>query len=540
MLLDYESNTFLHGDGSFYATMNRSLLDGTLQQRDYQPVSWYEDKLGWNHHMDPGWSNVSLGGDGKTWYPKHPTLMPIVATVFFVPLGYAGLLLFNLLALVIGLTGAYRLSSRYVDRSVAMAVTLALASLPMFTRNAYAYSNDVFYGALVVWGYEWFFAGRIRLAGLLLGMSIWAKATNAVIGLPLGVGLLAQRRWRDAAWLAAMTALPVSIHLAMNAWMFGSPLTSSYNRVLVMIGGKQALSDVKDSFGRPFVEGIEALWKHKHEGLRSNAWMLVPSVAGIALVWRRNRLLCLSLVWGLAAYFALFIPYEYTYARFFLPWALLLFVPMSLMVAELLRLSAPLKAVNPKLWLAVGLALWAGLSIATRLKSTHWTASEHITEAQVFRGDGNHKSRCDYFNLRHMKWECAMVDREVWQRWGLPVANQCEFDAMSNTKLPMEHGNDWMWVHPNPRISKKMIIKPPPGDLLIRYGLANKSQYKFATLQVRPGKDAAETWRVEGVGKIHQQLIAASKRGQSLELTVPRQAHDWRHLCVAVRVSPPQ
>ncbi|HAN31367.1 MAG TPA: hypothetical protein DCQ06_07200, partial [Myxococcales bacterium] len=111
VLLDYESNTFLHGDGSFYATMNRSLLDGTLQQRDYQPVSWYEDKLGWNHHMDPGWSNVSLGGDGKTWYPKHPTLMPIVATVFFVPLGYAGLLLFNLLALVIGLTGAYRLSS---------------------------------------------------------------------------------------------------------------------------------------------------------------------------------------------------------------------------------------------------------------------------------------------------------------------------------------------------------------------------------------------------------------------------------------------
>lgn len=552
VIADYEPNTFLHGDGSFYATMNRSLLDGTLVQRGYQPASWYEDKLGWNHHIDPGWSNIAVGKDG-TWYPKHPTLMPILATPLFALLGYDGLLLFNLLALVAGLWGAFRLAARWAPPRVAAVTVLAMATLPIFTRNAYAYSNDVLYGALVVWGYDLFFRKRVGWAGLLLGLSIWAKATNGVLGLPLGLALLVQRRWRDAAWMAGMTALPVLVNLGMNAAMFGSPLVSAYNRVLVMEGGKQAISDVKDSFGRGFWPGVQALWSDPHEGFRTNALLLLPSLAGLAPLARRAPLLTAALAWGLPVYFALFIPYEYTYARFFLPWALLLMAPMAVLVARGLdgldwaweRWGRDLAARRHALTAAVAVValITVGAAVARRTPPSPWRAADHVTEAKVLRGEGRAAKRCDYFNLRHMKWECAMLDRDVWQRWGLAVGKECRFDRMAGAKAGQprgfDAGDDWLWMHPNPGVARSLTLTPPPGRLLVRYGLAKKSRFSNVKLLLDAGPSKRpQTLNVHGVGQIHELTLPADQRGASLTFTVPEQPHDWRHLCVAVRVLP--
>ena len=554
----YEPNTFLHGDGAFYANMNRSLLDGTLQQRDYQPASWYEDQLGWNHTMDQAWSNISLGGDGGLGI-EAPTLMPIVATLFYLPLSYGGLLLFNVLALVLALTGAHRLASRYATPAVAAAVTLTVATLPIFTRNAYAYSNDVFYAALVIWAYELFFRGRIGLAGLLFGLSIWAKATNALLGLPLGVGLLAQRRWRDAAWLAGMTAAPVSVHLAMNAYMFGGPFTSAYNRVLVMEDGRKAIADVREVFDREFFEGLHDLWGNGYEGLAKNAWLLVPAVPAIALLWRRQRLLCLALGWGLLTYAGIFAPYKYTYARFFMPLALLLVAPAALLTVKSLGVADAALGIRRSRWAVVVGLLWLGLVSYERAPADVWTASDHIAEAKVTRGTGAQAMRCDYFNLRHMKWECLMMDHAFWQRWGLAVGSQCQFEyratdtaentpavnanpGSDKTKSPKPlagQGRRRLWLHPNPGVERKIVFRPPPGDLFIRYGLGNKSRYRWAKLQIRAGDGPAQTLQVDGIGKLYETTIAASTRGETLEIIVPNQPHDWRQLCVSVRVVAP-
>ena len=475
--------------------------------------------------------------------------MPILATPAFALFGYIGLLGFNVAMLVLGLWGGFRLARRWVPEPVAAATVLAMATLPIFTRNAYAYSNDVMYAAMVAWGYERWFCGKMASAGLLLGLSIWAKATNGILGLPLGVALLVGRRWRDAAWMAGATALPVGAFLVQNAVMFGSPLTTAYHRVLVMTGGVQTISNVADSFGRDLQAGTAALWADHHEGLRRNALLLMPAMLGLVPLWRRSRTLTLALAFGLVCYAALYIPYEYTYARFFLPWALLLLTPLALLVelgTTVATRATWLWAPARRRWSVPVLALVAcGMSLGllmSRAPSPQWTAADHIAQAKVVRGEGAQAIPCDYYNLRHLKWECAIREPEVWQRWGLAVGDECRFSRLSAPATPTnagpDLGDDWLWVHPNAHTAKSIAFTAPPGDVLVRYGLGDRSKFRSATLVVSSDSGAIETMQTHDIGTIHAVHIPAGKRGSTIRIDVPAQTHDWRHLCVAVRVLP--
>lgn len=536
---DYKPYTFLHGDGSFYAKTNRSLLDGTLEQRKYQPVSWYERNLGWNRNMDPGWSNVSLGVHGQ-FYPKHAIILPILATPAFALFGWNGLLLVNVLLLVAALWFGFRIAARYTAPEVAAVTVLALATLPVFTRSAYSYSNDVLYAALIAGALERWLAGRMAWSGLLLGLGIWAKATNAVFALPMGAWLVWQRRWRDLAVLTGVSAIPVGIYLLLNTVMFGGPFTTSYHRILVTKGGVAVVHNNINNFGRAWRAGLRALWNDPHEGLAHNAGLSLLGLPGLLLLIRLAPALALVLPVSLAGYLLIYTPFEYTYARFFLPWAVLLAVPLAVLLDQTMTFCAqfggPIDALRRRLSerslvagvLALALAS-VGVGLAMRHMPKPWVAADHLLEAQVFRGEGASEVPCDYFNPRHARWECALVEREVWHRWGWPAGEECQF---------ADGSDGWLWLHPNPRVSKRIRFQVPAGPLRLRYGLSPNSHFGNARLRVHTGGKLISELSTTKVGQVEVSTIGADQHGGSVTIEVPSQPYDWRQLCVDLRAAP--
>jgi hypothetical protein len=523
----YEPYTFLHGDSSFYATVNRSLLDGHLDQHQHQPMSWYDQHLGWNDEMDAGWSNIALGRNGA-YYPKHPLLLPLLGTPFFAVFGYNGLLALNVLLHVAALWLAFRIAVRWCRPEAAALVVLTLAMSPLYTRVAYSYSNDILYTVLAIAGIERFLAGRMRLSGLLFGLALFSKPTSVVLALPMGAWLLWKRDWRAIRDLTVGAAPPVLAFLLLNLWMFGNPLVTPYNRILVRHGGQQTLFDIADKFHRPWRQGLLDIFAAPYEGLLENCPAAFVGLLGLPFLVRASPLMAGTLVASMLGFFWLYVPFEYTYARFFLPWATLLAVPLALGVDRLTvaveRLRELLAILPRKYTLALVMSvllLAAAVGLGRRHDSHAWHASRAITQAKVERNPGPNAVPCDYFNPAQQKWECATYEPEGWQRWGLALGDQCRFPDQSR---------GWLWLHPAPNATKRIgWTGLPNGRLVLRYALTPASRSAGLQFRVQAGAETQEI-TVPDVGVVHELVLAAP--AGTLAVEVPRQAGDWRQLCV--------
>jgi hypothetical protein len=521
----YEAYTFLPGDSAFYATVNRSLLDGKLEQHDHQPRSWYEQDLGWNRELDAGWSNIALGVHGE-WWPKHPLLLPILGTPFFALLGYDGLLLFNVLMFITSLLLAFRIAARICRPEAAALAVTVVAMLPVFTRVAYSYSNDILYTVLAVGAIDLFLTERWAWSGLLFGLAIVSKPTTAVLALPFGAWLLATKRWRPALRMVAGAVPPVLAWLTANWWMFGHPLTTAYNRILVRVHGQPTLADVASRFHRPWSQGWREIFADREEGLLSQAWLSLVGVLGLPWLARLQPWLAGALTLSLAAFFWLYVPFEWTYARFFLPWATLLAVPLAVGLDRLALAVERLLRPDGRRWLWAGLA---GVGLATsawaavRGRETHrWSAATDIAHAQVGRDEGPRASPCDYFNPSQQKWECASHEPDSWQRWGLALGDQCRFDDGSR---------GWLWLHPNPTVAKQILWpRVPAGVLHVEAGLAPSARHRGLEVRLSGGERPLHTWQLGAAGD--RQTWQTPWSGGVLRVNVPLQASDWRHLCL--------
>ncbi|MBM4387707.1 MAG: glycosyltransferase family 39 protein, partial [Deltaproteobacteria bacterium] len=254
----YQPYTFLHGDGAFYAQINRGLFKSfTLRQEEFQPVSWYEAKLGWNRNLSDSWSNVAAGRDNE-WYPKHAFLMPLFSTPFYAVFGSAGLLIFNVFALITGLYFAYIITRRFFEPLPSFTAIMLTAVSPIFTRGAYSYSNDIFYAALLAIFLHFFLCRRMLLSGLFAGFALWAKPTNIVFAAPAAIffSIALKPSFRELSKFALSAFIPIALFLASNLVMFGSPLTTSYDRILVVINGVQETVSYLDFFNLPFYDGL--------------------------------------------------------------------------------------------------------------------------------------------------------------------------------------------------------------------------------------------------------------------------------------------
>lgn len=131
------------------------------------------------------------------------------------------------------------------------------------------------------------------LPGLLIGLSIQLKAHEGLIALPLFADLLLRREWRRTAWMALPVAVSAGLLLALNAALYGSPLTPSQPFVP----------------GNPWV-GFKGLLFSREWGL----FLFCPVAATALLCWpafvRKHGRPAVVLGAGFLLFFALMISYN--------------------------------------------------------------------------------------------------------------------------------------------------------------------------------------------------------------------------------------
>jgi hypothetical protein len=277
------SPTFLYGDGPFFRGAIQALLSrGDLDLKDqfFTPrccPPWYRPE-----------HNISLGLGGQ-WYPKHTLLLPLLSLPFYAALGDAGLLLCNMLLVVaLGLL-VFQLAQTTAGHQAALATTLWFACGTMLRPLAYNYSSDPLSSLLVLAGVVAALQQRGMLAGVLLGLSIPAKWSNAVL-IPGVLGWLAwQRQWPLLRRLALGLAGPCAAVALLNTAMFGAPWVTPYDRVIDTISGSEVTLEALSlsSFHSPFLPGLWEQLTNRFRGLLVSAPPVVLAVPGI--LWLRQR-----------------------------------------------------------------------------------------------------------------------------------------------------------------------------------------------------------------------------------------------------------
>jgi hypothetical protein len=271
--------TFLIGDCAYY----RATLVSLLEDRDLD----IQNNLVTQRYPVPG--NVSRGKNGA-FYPKHPILLAVVALPFYVVAGDLGLLAFNLAQLCALVLLMWTGARRYTSDGVAFALMLWFAFGTMLRPAAYNFAPDVLSSLLVVSGIVALLYGRCLAGGVLLGLSLWAKWTNAAFLPVAAVALAARRDWRALIRFGAGAALPVAGLLGLNWHMFGSPFVTPYDRVLVVANQRWVVEPSHRTFFTiPFWRGLWTQLTDPHMGLLVAAPPFVLALPGFILLWRRAR-----------------------------------------------------------------------------------------------------------------------------------------------------------------------------------------------------------------------------------------------------------
>ena len=427
----YEPYTFIFRDGSFYAQTNRSIAKAfTLRQEEFQPKSWYDGSLPWYRNLDAAWSNVSVGANGE-WYPKHSYLMPVFSTPFFVLFGQLGLLLFNALCMFIALFSAYLFSSARLSKEASAVATFLLASSPLVPYLTYAYSHDCFTACLVGLFLISLDRKHFFLSGVLGGLAVVARLTDAFIVVPIAVLTLGLR---DLKSLSKGFVIPISLYLAANFFMFGSPFSTSYHNILTVQGQKQVLESHASAFDTPFLQGLRRFFSKSQEGeLFEMSPLGVVSLVGLFPYALKRRREGIALFLSFALFFVFFAKFRYGGARFFMPYLVLACVPASQVVESIATFVDRMTAfyawgvspfVKKVFWYSILVLFALGVGVSWLLNVSK-TPSDMVSDVEALKVYVDNVP-CDYFNMAHEKWECSRLDKGGRYFTGRSLGNQCK------------------------------------------------------------------------------------------------------------------
>lgn len=250
---------WLVGDGGAYRDVTRSLLEN--RSADYMLVNPQQLRRSTESRTrGSAGSKISQTVDGR-FVPKHSLLLPLALLIPYAVGREAGMLLFNVAQCLLLLLLVYWLSLRYVSSLAAFAGAAVFLADGILRNYMYNVSPDVFGAVLVLSGFlcVWTAGGSARLlflGGVLLGLSCWMRPLNLVglvCLLPLAARNFEERRFGPSlAWPLAGFALGVAGYLWLNSVWFGSPLTTSYDRIVVMTNRVQSLASHRSDMNRPF------------------------------------------------------------------------------------------------------------------------------------------------------------------------------------------------------------------------------------------------------------------------------------------------
>jgi hypothetical protein len=211
---------------------------------------------------------------------------------------------------------------------------------------AYNFAPDVLSTLLVAGGVVALLHGRSVTAGALLGLSLWAKWTNLVFFPVALVTLAARREWRALLRFGAAGALPLMGLLGLNWHMFGSPLVTPYDRVLVVSKARWVLEPSHRTFFTvPFWRGLWTQLTDARMGLFRRAPPVLLALPGFAALYRRDRRATLLVGGACAAQLAVFAKYDQWNVSSYGPRFLLSVVALSALPAAA-ALAAVVKRVH--------------------------------------------------------------------------------------------------------------------------------------------------------------------------------------------------
>ena len=269
---------FIKGDSYYYRAMIISLLhDGDLL-------------LANNIAVNPLDGQLALGTLGLV--PKHPVIMPLVSLPFYALLGDAGLLLFNVLQTIILMLLIFQLNRLFCSDILALITTVIYATATLFLDYTYNYSSDIFSTLLVVGGLYCVFKQKVYAGAALLGLAVFAKTPNIpLVGVILAYAALViwrtpgarGNRLRTIVVMTAIFLLMLVPFAYTNYLLFGSPLTTGYQRAAVAGANDQIIiDDHVNKFNQPFVQGISQTLFDAHNGILPTNPILLLAAVGLA------------------------------------------------------------------------------------------------------------------------------------------------------------------------------------------------------------------------------------------------------------------
>lgn len=324
----FDGDHYLRGDCPYYYAAAESLLrDGDLDLGNQLPGEL-------RHHS----TDVALDRFGRL-VPKHPLVLPLLALPLVAAFGQPGALVFNLLQLTALLGVLYGLALRCAGpwaAAVAVALTGTATLLP---RYAWNFSPDVLATLLLAAGLLALPAERepapLRhlAAGLLLGLAVVAKLPY-LVALPGALALVGSPWRRALPPLVAGLALPLALWALLNSHLFGSPLTSGYDRIAILGQGEVRTYSQRDDFDLPLRRGLAGQLLDRRHGLLPTTPLTLVSLAALPLLARRRPRLALAVGMTAAALLLFFSRYELWYTsaygnRFLMPVVALAALPLA-------------------------------------------------------------------------------------------------------------------------------------------------------------------------------------------------------------------
>lgn len=525
--LRFEPHSYLRRDASFYATITRGLSEyGSLRAENVQPMSWYEGDHPGYRELDASWSNVSVGVNGEK-YPKHSFVMSALAVPFYALLGTEGLLLFNLLGVVALLFGAYLLAERHVRGPPLLMALALMATGTTFVDHMYHFSADIFSAALCIWGLQLIRCRRALGAGFLLGLALWARPTLALLIVPMSMALGRQSLDRHGVRQLFLGGLPPLLMGAAANWvMFGAPWVTSYDRIWVVHNGIPAIESATSLFTLGIGEGLDRLFLSPKDGLLYTSPAVILAACGLVLFHKARPLVTSALLLAILAFVGVFATYRYSNPRFFFAWMALLVTPLALLLersacwASQAFHGSRSQRRNRALWSLA--ALLIGLTtLAWTQTNTATTLSDRLPQALVLRND----RPCDYFNMRHGRWECSKLERRTWEWVGRALgATDCLFDGRKE---------DMIFFHPPSSGQTKEIAFPVErGErtLRLRVGLADSATGHRTCLKVEVG-NATKELCVHEPGELLSHDVSLDESAW-VNLLIKGRPGGRRHLCL--------
>lgn len=336
VLAGYDGDPYLRGDCRYYVAAARSIAeDGDL---DLANQLWQP----WDVHN----SQVAMDRRGR-FVPKHPLWMSIALIPFLALFGNPGALVFNLLQMGVLCWLMFLLAERVGGcRAAALAVwlTALFSFLPHYAWNV---SPDVFtsaamLGALVLLpGDRSEARGRHLLSGLLLGVAVAAKPTFLLAALPFPL-VMGRPLRRTAPVLAIGLLLPISAWLGLNEYLFGHPLSTSYDRIVHFTPDGIELHSNREDFTLSMVDGAWAQLVHPEKGLLATSPVTVLSIALLPLFFRDQRRWATVVAVasaGIFLFFSRYAPWIWSHwgNRFLMPVVVLGVMPAAGALGRLVR-----------------------------------------------------------------------------------------------------------------------------------------------------------------------------------------------------------